>query len=745
MQDTTLASIRPQSHGVGRDRVGARAAAYCALAAGLLLLFLAARETGWTASPAIPAMLELSAAIVALVVGTLALVRYYTRKNDTLLLIGAGMLGTAALDAYQFLVIGGGLGWLPAGHASGPWSWFGSRMFLSLLLCWSWTTWRRERREDHAALSELRIYLEVSALTILAIALFGLVDLPAAVALDRPVPRPFEFLPGAFFATAVAGYLSKGNWRTRPFEVWLVPSLIVAVAIQWLFMPYSAAGVDAWAVASHALKLLSYVFIFIGLVASMHGLYRQVERSHLLIEHSNTALRSEIEYRRAAEKEARDSGEKYRTILATIQEGYFEVDLAGNFVFWNDSLADLLGYPGDRLLGLNYRAYTREARATDVFETLSEIYRTGEPVDAFGWELVRADGSRRYAEASAGPVRDGDGEIVGFRGIVRDVTARRTAEERLESKSRELVRSNEELRQFAYVASHDLQEPLRMIAGYTQLLARRYKGQLDDEADLFIKYCVEGVTRMQRLIRDLLDYSRVQTHGSRFEPLALDLAVEWARSNVESTLDEAEAGVTIDTLPVVEADATQMGQLFQNLFTNAIKFRGEQALRIHVGVRKRPGEWQVFVRDNGIGVDPEHRTRIFEIFQRLHTRQAYEGTGIGLAICKRIVERHGGRIWVEPSPEGGATFVFTLPRLPTERTDRAPERATAAFEAADGAGGDDAPSRAPSDTSGDVSGAAVEKVHVEASNDEPVAPEPDAGLASAGHAPGRFRGGGGAG
>ncbi len=675
MQDTTLASIRPHTSGVGRDRVGARAAAYCALAAGLLLSFLAVREVHWSTSPVVPAMLELAASIVALIVGTLALVRYYSRKNDTLLLIGAGMLGTAALDAYQFLVIGRGPGWPPTGHASGGWAWFGSRMFLSLLLCWSWTAWRHEHRSDHSDLSQLRIYLEVSALTVLAIALFGLVDLPEAVRLDAVLARPWELLPGGFFAAAAVGYLAKGNWRTRPFEVWLVPSLIVATAIQWLFMPFSASTVDAWAIASHVLKLLSYGFIFVGLVASMYGLYRRVERSALLIQHSNTALRAEIEVRRSAEAAARQSEDKYRTILETIQEGYFEVDLAGNFVFWNHSLADLLGYPSERLLGLNYRAYTREAQATDVFDTLSEVYRTGQPVDSFGWELVRSDGSRRYAEASAGPVRGEGDEIVGFRGIVRDVTARRTAEERLESKSRELIRSNEELRQFAYVASHDLQEPLRLIAGYTQLLARRYEGRLDEDADLFIGYCVEGVTRMQALIRDLLDYARVQTHGRRFERLPLDLAVEWARSNVESALDEAGGKFTVDSLPVVDADPTQMGQLFQNLFTNAVKFRSDEPLGIHVGVRRRPGEWHIFVRDNGIGIDTEHRVRIFDIFQRLHTREAYEGTGIGLAICKRIVERHGGRIWVEPSPDRGATFVFSLPHTPVEPS-AVPPRAT---------------------------------------------------------------------
>lgn len=257
-----------------------------------------------------------------------------------------------------------------------------------------------------------------------------------------------------------------------------------------------------------------------------------------------------------------------------------------------------------------------------------------------------------------------------------------------------------------------------MIAGYTQLLARRYKGRLDDEADLFIKYCVEGVTRMQHLIRDLLDYSRVQTHGSRFEPLALDIAVEWARSNVESALDDAEADITIDTLPVVDADATQMGQLFQNLLTNAIKFRGDQTLRIHVGARKRPGEWQIFVRDNGIGVDPEHRGRIFEIFQRLHTRQAYEGTGIGLAICKRIVERHGGRIWVEPSPDGGATFVFTLPRLPSDRLDRAPGQTASALASADPDEGGEPSAQNATDPAGDTPETSDEAVHAETSPDE---------------------------
>jgi len=664
VQDTRVERIRQDSPSLGRDRAGARAAAYCALAAGLLLLFMAIRGADWTVSGSLPRAFELAAALIALVVGILALVRYYSRKNDTLLLIGSAMIGVAVLDTYHlFVTTGVPFPLMPAqSRVTEPWSWFSSRMFMSIMMLWSFTAWRRENRTGERGLSELRIYFEVGAITLLSIALFGLVSLPAAIRPTGPIPRPFELLPGALFATATIGYLSKGNWRKRPFEVWLIPALIVSAAIQWLFIPFSTSPVDAWATVSHVLKLLSYGYILIGLVASMFGLYRRLERAALHIEHSNEALRGEIDDRKSAEAAARRSEERYRTILETIQEGYFEVDLAGNFVFWNESLADLLGYHPERLGGLNYRAYTRDPQSAAVFETFSQVYRTGQPVKAFGWEIVRPDGTRRYAEASAGPVRGEKGEIVGFRGIVRDVTQRRTAEERLETKSRELARSTEELRQFASVASQDLLEPLRAVAGYTQLLARKYRGKLDGEADIFIRHSVEGIARMQRVLRDLIDYTRVHTHGRRFELVELDGVLAGTLASLRPAIEEAGATITSDPLPEVEADPTQMSQLLTNLIANAIKFRGERPPAIHVGAAKRPGEWLVTIRDNGVGVDPEERARIFEIFQRAHPRETHEGTGIGLAICRRIVERHGGRIWVEPTPAQGATFALTLRR-----------------------------------------------------------------------------------
>jgi light-regulated signal transduction histidine kinase (bacteriophytochrome) len=244
--------------------------------------------------------------------------------------------------------------------------------------------------------------------------------------------------------------------------------------------------------------------------------------------------------------------------------------------------------------------------------------------------------------------------------LVAQGLVRRRTETELEHRLQDLARSNAELEQFAYVASHDLQEPLRMVASYNQLLARRYKGKLDKDADDFIGFSVEGVTRMQRLINDLLEYSRVGTRGG--ERVEVDLAevLGHVRSNLERAIADTKAIITNDPLPRVQADQGQMLQLLQNLVGNAIKFhRDDEAPAVHVGMK--PDGQTFFVKDNGIGIDSQFFDRIFVIFQRLNAREKYPGTGIGLAICKKIVERHGGRIWVESEPGKGSTVLFTLP------------------------------------------------------------------------------------
>jgi light-regulated signal transduction histidine kinase (bacteriophytochrome) len=236
-------------------------------------------------------------------------------------------------------------------------------------------------------------------------------------------------------------------------------------------------------------------------------------------------------------------------------------------------------------------------------------------------------------------------------------------EQRVQERTAELQRSNAELEQFAYVASHDLQEPLRKVVGYTQLLGKRYRGQLDANADEFIGYAVDAASRMQLLIQDLLTYSRVGRLQKDLAPVDCETVLTQILRTLQPLIEESNALVTHDPLPTLTADAGQFAQLFQNLIANAIKFHAEQAPQVHVTARRDDHEWVFSVRDNGIGIEPQYAERIFRMFQRLHSREAYPGTGIGLAICQKIVQRHGGHIWVKSQPGQGATFAFTIPVL----------------------------------------------------------------------------------
>jgi light-regulated signal transduction histidine kinase (bacteriophytochrome) len=234
-------------------------------------------------------------------------------------------------------------------------------------------------------------------------------------------------------------------------------------------------------------------------------------------------------------------------------------------------------------------------------------------------------------------------------------------EVRVKERTAELARSNAELEQFAYIASHDLQEPLRMVSSYVQLLEKRYKGKLDQDADDFIGFAADGALRMQRLINDLLAYSRVGTRGKSFGTFSLEAALAQAVENLQVAIKENKATVTQDPLPMAYGDIGQVTQVFQNLIDNAIKFHREEPPKVHVSARIEGNNCICTIQDNGIGIAPEFINRLFTLFQRLHTRKDYPGTGLGLAICKRIVERHGGRIWVESVPDKGSTFYFTIP------------------------------------------------------------------------------------
>ncbi len=255
------------------------------------------------------------------------------------------------------------------------------------------------------------------------------------------------------------------------------------------------------------------------------------------------------------------------------------------------------------------------------------------------------------------PLRDAQGRIYRIIGTATDISDRKRQEE-------DLARSNAELQQFAYVASHDLQEPLRMVTSYLELLERRYKGQLDPKADQFINYAVDGAVRMQTLINALLTYSRVGSTTQSYEAVDLAEVLQDVLTNLQVTIAQNDAIVTHDPLPQVNGNCIQLIQLLQNLISNGIKFRREDAPRIHIGVKRLADKWLFSIRDNGIGIEAQYTDRIFIIFQRLHSRAEHPGTGIGLSICKKIVERHGGKLWVESQPEKGSTFHFTLPLVP---------------------------------------------------------------------------------
>jgi PAS domain S-box-containing protein len=317
--------------------------------------------------------------------------------------------------------------------------------------------------------------------------------------------------------------------------------------------------------------------------------------------------------------------------------------------------AEILGRPLDVLIPERFRA-DHGGHVRDFGESPVAARRMGERGQIVG---LRRNGEVFPADASISKQEVGGRRI--YTSVLRDVTERYRSEEALSRQAAELARSNADLEQFAYVASHDLQEPLRMVASYTQLLARRYRGKLDEDADEFIGYVVDGVTRMQALINDLLAYSRVGTRGSGFDRVDVVRLVDRLLIDLGPAIEEADAVVVRGPLPAVHGDPVQLGQLFLNLLSNAIKFRGAQAPRVEVSAVRDGPMLRFSVSDNGIGIAPEFQDRIFVIFQRLHSRDEYPGTGIGLAICKKIVERHGGTIWLDSRPGAGTTFHFTLP------------------------------------------------------------------------------------
>ena len=382
-----------------------------------------------------------------------------------------------------------------------------------------------------------------------------------------------------------------------------------------------------------------------------------------------TAAIRNISVRKAAETHLSQMEGRYRGLLEAAPDAMVVVNQSGEIVLLNVQAEKQFGYRRDELLG---QKVTNIIPIGFAERLIADDLRSAEDASAqqigTGIELIaqRKDGSEFPIEIMLSPLRNAEGTLV--TAAIRDISVRKKAAVVLLQKVDELNRSNEELGQFAYIASHDLQEPLRMVASYTQLLSRRYKGKLDTDADEFIAFAVDGASRMQRLIQDLLAYSRVGSKGKDLLETSSEGALQQALVNLRGAIEEGGALVTHDPLPAVFADEMQLVQLFQNLVGNAIKYQKKPRVpRIHISAVKNGGKkWDFSIKDNGLGIDPQYFERIFGMFQRLHKRDEFAGTGIGLAICKKIVERHGGNISVESEPGQGSTFHFALAGPPGE-------------------------------------------------------------------------------
>ncbi|MCU7492610.1 MAG: PAS domain S-box protein [Ignavibacteria bacterium] len=334
-------------------------------------------------------------------------------------------------------------------------------------------------------------------------------------------------------------------------------------------------------------------------------------------------------------------------------------DIKGTITYINKKFCEISKYSPEELIGQNHRIINSGFHPKEFFR---DMYRTIANGRVWKGQIKNRakDGSYYWVDTTIVPLTNREGKLSKYLAIRFDITAQKRIEEELVKALLDVEQSNSELEQFAYIASHDLQEPLRMIGSYSQLLTRRYEGKLDAKADQYINYITEGVQRMQTLIKDLLHYSRTATSKEDMQTVDLNIVMTEVLTDLKVAIETSHADIKVSPLPPLKANHTQVRQLFQNLIGNAIKFRGDESPVIEVSAQEESEVWQFSIKDNGIGIDPEYSEKIFMLFQRLNDREKYPGTGIGLAVCKKIVERHGGKIWIESEAGKGTTFFFTI-------------------------------------------------------------------------------------
>lgn len=631
-----------------------RMAAYLITALSLCFLYTMSRESNWQGSSELHTLTEVFAATLALLVGVMALVRFYSMKDNTILIIGTGFLGTAALDGHHAIVTSTAFApYLPADlPALIPWSWMTSRFLLASLLLLSWLAWNWEHKENrNRIVSEGHIYALVAALTLASFAVFAATPMPRAFLPQHTIGRPEEFLPAVLFLAALVGYLRKGAWKYDVFEHWLVLALVVSVIGQGIFMPSSFKLFDFGFDVAHLLKIVSYVLVLNGLLFSMHMTFKQAEQGAARLTQSieelallNRNLEITARERQQAELLARQSEESLRRIFENVPDGIVTTDSSANILAFNPGAEKAFGYSAAEVIGKNVKMLMPEGFARD-HDMHVKQYHSGNGASAVGHrrELLgrRKDGTTFVMDLTISDSIEQSGERM-ILGVMRDITQRKAAADYLARFVDKLEKTNEDLEQFAYVASHDLRAPLRGIDNLAGFIREDIGEDLDDDTRKNFELLQNRIHRMERLLDDLLAYSRAGRSETSFETVDFQALLKDV-----TTLIAPPEGIDIRTncgKIRIRAARAPLQQVLMNLIGNAIKHNDRPTGRITIDVCETPEAIKISVADDGPGIPEQFHDRIFNMFQTLKPRDELEGSGMGLAIVRKVVESAGGSI-----------------------------------------------------------------------------------------------------